>query len=299
MPLGFYDAHPSCESQDRKSVPRCLYPGAVSVPLVVAASALLVALLGLVDHVTGPELGLSLFYLVPVGFAASRGGLPVGLSIAGLAAGTWGLADFTSGHVYSRPELLYWNAAIRAGIFSTHAFLVVRLRRELAKESRLARTDSLTGLLNSRGFVAAAQPALEQARARRVPVALLYLDLDDFKGVNDRWGHHVGSQAIEVGGHALAGAVRATDFAARLGGDEFAALLVGADESAARAVGERVWSAIGSAMAQNGWRVTASVGLAVFRAPAPDLQTMIRRADSLMYEAKNGGKNRISLAVEP
>ena len=165
-------------------------------------------------------------------------------------------------------------------------------RLELRERLRLqAITDSLTGLLNRRGFLDWGKRVLENARRDGRPMALLYLDLDRFKLVNDTMGHSVGDKLLEETAERLRFAVRRQDLLARLGGDEFAALIEG-DSEAALKVASRIRQVVGEPLNLDGktFRVEASVGIALFPDDGDDLEELMRKGDLAMYEAKRSRK---------
>ena len=186
-------------------------------------------------------------------------------------------------------------------------FFVVNLRditrrKQLEEELRhSAFHDALTGLPNRAMFMDLL--GREVARARRNSehrFALLYLDLDEFKAVNDRLGHQAGDQLLVAVADRLRACMRATDMAARLGGDEFAVLasdLAGPGE--AERLGHRILEALGMPVLLGGERLSASasIGVAVPSAPVPDAQDVIRQADAAMYRAKQRGKRRVEVQV--
>ena len=181
--------------------------------------------------------------------------------------------------------------------------LIARLRDSLVATvgelTERARVDSLTGLLNRRALIERA--ALEFARSRRsgTPVAMLLIDVDDFKSLNDRHGHVAGDHALRRVANAISGETREIDAVARLGGDEFAVLLPGAAAKDGESVAKRLLGAIedpagGGAMLGH----SVSVGVAV--GPPADhlLETLWRDADRAMYEAKRRGGGRVARASE-
>jgi diguanylate cyclase (GGDEF)-like protein len=158
-----------------------------------------------------------------------------------------------------------------------------------------ASTDLLTGLANGAEFRDRLQLALTRTEDRAGDVAVLYLDLDDFKDVNDTLGHAGGDALLEVVAERLRQVVRSEDLVARVGGDEFAVLFQGPEALAhAMTVGERAVHALAAPVGVNGTfvRVGASVGLATSN-DGTDLDGLMREADEAMYTAKRLGKNRI------
>jgi diguanylate cyclase (GGDEF)-like protein len=175
-----------------------------------------------------------------------------------------------------------------------------RRNRDLA---RLAETDGLTGLLNRRGFDAAIDRAVRQARRTRQPLSVMLLDLDHFKALNDALGHQVGDDVLRHFGMVLsAAAQRRDDVAARYGGEEFALILPNTDAAGAQEVARRLQStlALASIFHPSGidGLVTASVGI-VSAAPdhLPEPEMLVAQADAALYRAKHAGRNRFATYV--
>jgi diguanylate cyclase (GGDEF)-like protein len=257
----------------------------------------LVGLIGVVDYATGSEWSWSVFYLAPVALVTWFGGRRAGLFLAGASAATWVVADLAAGHHYARATMALWNGGVTALFFLSVPFVLAALHEALRREQALARTDVVTGVANPRAFAELA--ALELGRSRRygTPLALAYLDLDDFKRVNDTLGHSAGNDLLLTVAAALRRGVRDIDHVARLGGDEFALLLTDANEAESRRVLDRVTAVLTQAMA--GFRVAASfsTGVAVFLTAPDSVDEVIRKADGLMYEVKRGGKNAVRYRV--
>jgi diguanylate cyclase (GGDEF)-like protein/PAS domain S-box-containing protein len=167
----------------------------------------------------------------------------------------------------------------------------------------LADHDPLTGLLNRRGFVRELTTQLGHARRYGGGGAVLFLDIDDFKYVNDTLGHSAGDEVISGVARVVGERLRDTDVFARLGGDEFAVLLPHATLTDARTLSLSVLEAVKEAHAvillECGRRVTVSIGVSAFPAPAGDLAAddILVDADLAMYEAKEAGKDRIAVAT--
>ncbi len=169
--------------------------------------------------------------------------------------------------------------------------------RNLAVAEIRAATDGLTGLPNKRAVTDALKRTFAQATMTKVPLALLLLDLDHFKQVNDQYGHAAGDQVLAGVGTALRSVLRARDFAGRNGGEEFAVLLPDTDIAAALEIAERVRAAIAEVtLPGTGVPVTVSIGVAGFPGHASTLERLDRLADAALYVAKRQGRNRVELA---
>lgn len=162
----------------------------------------------------------------------------------------------------------------------------------------LASHDSLTGLLNRRAFHELATQMLKSAHRRKEPAALIMLDLDHFKQVNDRYGHLEGDHVLKMVAEALKATARENDIVARHGGEEFVMAMTGVDEAESLVAAERVRTAI-AALTDTKCRITASLGVAAFtpgvqkRDVAQILEEMLCQADKALYAAKNHGRNQV------
>jgi diguanylate cyclase (GGDEF)-like protein len=169
--------------------------------------------------------------------------------------------------------------------------------RNLAVAEIRAATDGLTGLPNKRAVTDAMKRLFAQASTTASPLALLLIDLDHFKQINDQWGHPVGDQVLASIGTVLRSALRARDFAGRNGGEEFAVLLPDTGVPAALEIAERVRAAVAEiSLPGADVSVTASLGVVGFPDHASTLDRLERLADAALYIAKRGGRNRVELA---
>jgi diguanylate cyclase (GGDEF)-like protein len=164
----------------------------------------------------------------------------------------------------------------------------------LDRLARQAVTDPLTGLRNRRGFMAEAATALARCERAGQEAAVIMIDLDRFKSINDVHGHAAGDAVLRAAAAAVRAELRAGDLPGRLGGEEFALLLPDADLDAARATAERLRAALTAAVPHpGGARVTASFGVAPVR---HGLEVALGVADSALYQAKLGGRDRVEVA---
>jgi diguanylate cyclase (GGDEF)-like protein len=249
--------------------------------------------IGFADYWTGHELTIFIFYIVPVAFVASFGGIWPGLAISLASALAWLLADLLASRQYSHSFIPYWNAAMRLCMLS----IVVILQSALTREKYSARTDDLTGLANRKHFFEVAMQEIQRALRYNQPFSAAYIDIDNFKGVNDRHGHAAGDALLRSVGSTIMENIRSVDFAARLGGDEFAILLTQADAESARTVISKLKRLLDETMSRKQWPVTFSFGVVTFLKAPSSADELLGMADKLMYDAKAGGKNAVQYAI--
>jgi diguanylate cyclase (GGDEF)-like protein len=221
-------------------------------------------------------------------------GAPAGLLAVRLLQGT---AEGSARAVVAADVPLFLYVTISTMVvFAAFGFVLGRQADELV---RRLETDPLTGLLNRRAV--SERLAREQDRARRYPqpVAVLLIDVDRLKAINDRGGHAAGDVALRGIGEAITGGLRAADTGCRFGGDEFAVMAPEADDDAARALAERIRSLVELIALPEGSGVTVSIGVAGAAAGEPWTPSgILERADRALYEAKTRGRNRVVLDKE-
>jgi diguanylate cyclase (GGDEF)-like protein len=225
------------------------------------------------------------------------------LLAAGAPLGLMFMRRFVVGDRVSFTEDIRRDLATYAYVTASTTLAFVLVGRALGRyEDRLVRlsvTDGMTGLLNARAFHARLQEEIERSKRSGAPLTLLLLDLDHLKLLNDRYGHSVGDRALEKIARAIQHEMRSIDVGGRLGGDEFGLLAVGTGSSAARTVADRVQNTIGREMDEGlGFAVTASIGLVTFepgRAQLAEARELTRAADTALYVAKRGGRNRVAV----
>ena len=268
------------------------------------------ALVGFLDYVTGPWMSFALLYVAPVLAASWWLGRGPGLVAAVASSLCWFAAE-TWGHRGETLRVLLWNSGSRFVMLLAMAAMTVRIRGDqhrlrainrrlaelLGSAERLARTDALTGLANARAFTERLRQELARAQRDHTPLCLAYIDVDNFKRVNDAHGHAAGDELLRNIAQAIRETVRASDVAARIGGDEFAVLFVGARDDAAEAAAQRLLASlvrIGELYPD--LKLGASIGMARYPTPAATAEEMIRDADAAMYEAKRRGRGRVVLS---
>lgn len=253
-----------------------------------------VALIGLIDHLSGPDLAFSLFYFAVIVLVSWKTTLPCALAGALAISLVWLAADwFTPGAPST--AILLWNAVMRLAVLVGLGIIVYRLKSALGSERALARTDFLTGVLNARAFAEVAAVEISRARRYRRPVTVAYVDLDDFKKVNDRFGHTFGNDVLRNVASTIRHNLRDSDVVSRVGGDEFVVLLPETNRQDAEVVLTKLQAALSGTKLRDDVSITCSVGATVLHPPPPELDAVISLADALMYRAKNAGKNRLHL----
>jgi diguanylate cyclase (GGDEF)-like protein len=248
--------------------------------------------LGLLRTSTDAEYAFASAAILPVILVAWLGGRREGLIMAILAAGMWVGADLLAHRQFSANWVPMVNGLTRLGTYVLIAYLTSKLKELLLHEQEMASQDALTGLLNRRAFFAEGEAEVDRSRRYGHGLAVAFLDLDDFKQLNDRQGHQTGDQALKAVSKALREAMRSTDRIARLGGDEFAVLLPEINYSAAAEAGQKIGTAIDMAMRPFP-PVGVSVGVVWFDQVRDNFPAMLNAADDLMYEIKQHGKHGV------
>jgi diguanylate cyclase (GGDEF)-like protein len=265
--------------------------------ILIATCLSMVGVIGTIDHLTGSEMSLSIFYLMPIGTAAWYGNRKLGMWMSVVSAIVWVVTDFTAEHTYRYAIMPFWNATVRFGFFVIVSHLVSSQRSQLRREIESALIDHLTGIKNTKGFLSETDILWDLATRHGHTSSLAYLDLDNFKDVNDTYGHAEGDAVLTAVAAAVADSVRSTDVVGRLGGDEFALFLPETSSVGAAHVLQRVQERVRHLARERGWPIALSVGVLVVRPPYPLFALALRAADELMYRAKRAGKNHV--VIEP
>jgi len=265
--------------------------------VLLTGAAAWIVLTGVFDVYTGIEYRIYPAYFLPICLVGWRLGHPTTLAAAWLSAFTWFVASRIGGLQYSSTTVWVVNTITLGASFSIVGFLMVVARKSYFIAHAQSRTDSLTGLLNSRAFTHEAGRLIALCDRHHRPVTVAFIDLDEFKQVNDRLGHAAGDEVLANVAAALVAAGRETDVVARLGGDEFALLLPETDAKGAVIVLERVRANVALILAGGKVTVTASIGAITSDIGKKDIAELLRLADRQLYLSKGDGKNRVTAAV--
>ena len=198
--------------------------------------------------------------------------------------------------IYSQEEL---TARLAEAMARTESALQ-ELQHTNQKLERLAATDPLTGAANRRQFIESVEAEIGRAKRGGAPFSLLALDLDNFKAINDSYGHQIGDEVLRRFVQTCLEAIRPYDGVARVGGEEFMVLLPQSLLEAARTIGERVRAAIAHSAFEAGIgrlvEVTVSIGVSQFGRDGDTIDTLLRVADERLYRAKHQGRNCVVAA---
>ena len=268
-----------------------------SKSIFISFGIFLVLVIGVIRYLTGPELALSLFFLFPIALVTWQVGRWAGILISIASTLSWLVADLLMLGSFSNAFIPYLNETFRLVVFLIITHTVFELRTALENLRELAGTDPLTSVANRRAFHNLANMELNKARRYQTPISVLYLDIDNFKQINDNFGHPTGDKLLGAVARTIKNNIRAIDLVARLGGDEFGILLAETAADSAALVAEKLTKKLLELMQDNGWPVTLSVGAVTFEILPDSVDEMISTADSQMYIAKKHGKNRIQYKI--
>ena len=255
----------------------------------------LVVAVGAAEIRSGFEPSLLSLYLIPVGLAAWAARPRTAYALAAAAATL--PAPFSALAGEPVDGAVIWSVLSNFALLAILVLLLTTLRRRLSDEAVFAATDSLTGLLNRGSFISRLDAELARAARYGGAFTLAYVDLDNFKTVNDLEGHDAGDELLRRVADALRSSTRQTDVLGRLGGDEFAAVLPEITGGATGSVLENLRKQLIRAMAKGGWPVTFSIGAVTFEAPVDTSREALRVADAAMYTVKRSGKDGIHHVV--
>jgi diguanylate cyclase (GGDEF)-like protein len=253
---------------------------------------LLTLLVYWIDVITPPEARFGILYIIPVLLVTWTEGLAWGILFAVV---TTGFREAIAWVQMPADTAMLWRVLTGGGYLAVLGVAMAglqTLRRREAQLARLVTQDSLTNVLNARAF--ADRLGLELDRNRRYPrpLALMYMDLDNFKVINDTHGHQTGDAVLRLVAEAMRSSVRQADVVGRLGGDEFAVLMPETDAQLADAAAKRLITGLRNVF-KGTPNVTASIGVVSCTGTGASTDDLLRRADQAMYDAKKSGKDRV------
>jgi diguanylate cyclase (GGDEF)-like protein len=263
---------------------------------VTTLALVLTAVVAAVDRWLVHETFLSVFYLVPIAIAAWHANFRAGLALCLVSSAIMVALDLPMDPGIPSRLASVWNGAAHLAFFCIVAYLLSQQKKHFEEEKTLGRTDYLTGVLNRRAFLEQFQYLLNLATRLRSPITIAYIDVDDFKAINDGHGHDTGDQVLKTVASAIKNFCRRTDLIARLGGDEFAIVFPDTGQEAAQIIIEKIHDAI-QTTSSGPVHVSCSVGVVTFVRLPESIEIAIQIADELMYSVKTKGKNATAFSI--
>jgi diguanylate cyclase (GGDEF)-like protein len=262
--------------------------------LAIGLASILVV--GILDYLAGSQIPLTVIYLLPIFMVAWQAGEGAGLLLALLGTATWWAASRYTGRLPTSSLAVLWQLLSMAAMAGAAAVLAARLHKARSRTQALSLVDFLTGALNSRAFYNILENEHRKSARYERPMTLVYIGLDHFKRINDRFGHTTGDTVLLKVARSMMKCLRATDRVARLGGDEFIVLLPETGREAARKVVPKICERLAMEMEDNGWPITLSVSVITYIRVPPSAREMIKMSEKLMRVVKKGGKNAVRYA---
>ena len=266
-------------------------------PLLLLLVIGLVFLIGWIRFLTGPEFAFSFLYLLPIITVTWLAGIHWGILISVLSTFSWLLADLSMIDRFSRSYIPLVNESFRLMVFLFMVVVITKHKKILETQKEMAMLDPLTDVANRRAFLQLARTEIDRSRRYNHPFSVMVIDIDNFKQINDVFGHHTGDDLLTNVVETIKHHVRAIDIVARFGGDEFVVLLVRTGEKSAALVTRKLRKRLLGTMQRKQWQVTFSIGLATYHTMPDTVDESIKAADELMYQVKHNGKNDIRHAV--
>lgn len=263
---------------------------------ITAVALMLCVVVGVGDAISGPEYSLVPFYLIPVILAAWFVGRRVSYLLSCASALAWLVADMAGKHMYQLTFALLWNDFMELLLFLLTGMIISALKGALDRENGMARTDHLTNLPNRRHYYELVTAEMRRNHRYEEPFTVAYIDIDNFKTVNDTMGHAEGDKLLRLVGTIIVAAVRNTDTVARIGGDEFALLFPETAGESALTVAAKVRQQLKKDV-ESLWLVTFSMGLVIYLKSPSTIDEVIGRADRLMYQVKEESKDALRWEV--
>ncbi|MDJ0509710.1 MAG: diguanylate cyclase [Crocosphaera sp.] len=264
---------------------------------IISFSLVLVIIITLIDYLIQIDLGISIFYLIPILLVTWYTNRKLSFLFCFICSLAWFAAEIT----ISRNTNLWieeWNATVRFSFFLILSSLLSELKNAYEREKKLARIDNLTGAFNRRYFREILQEEIERFDRYHHSFTLAYFDVDNFKMVNDKFGHSRGDDLLITITETIKFSIRQTDVLSRLGGDEFAVLLLEIKGENTNMVLKRIQEELSDIIKKTKLPISFSIGAITYYQTPKSVDHAIEEVDRLMYKIKKTGKNGIQHTVK-
>jgi diguanylate cyclase (GGDEF)-like protein len=235
--------------------------------------------------------------VIPVLLASWYGGVKTGTAIAIISAISLFITNYTLASFHINNSSALYDSIIALAAYIFISTIVTNFRKVHSVEVVAADTDTLTGVSSSRKFYSELENEILRSRRYGHTLSLAYIDIDNFKIINDTLGHPVGDELLVQLSKSLLMSLRATDIVARLGGDEFVCLLPETEQDEAKLAILKAEKALKNTIKVHNWNVSFSIGVVTFDTVPHDSAQAVKLADDLMYQVKGGNKNDIAYRV--
>jgi len=269
------------------------YRSELSESRLMALGSLAVGIIGIFDWLVENQLPFSMLYLVPIMLVTWFGGMRSGIKTSVASALVSLLGYLITNRFHFDLSASYWASTVKLGFFLIVVPMLWVLKSTLEHQQQFGRTDFLTGVPNRRSFIEAAKTEISRAQRYGHPLTVIYIDLNNFKMINDRFGHATGDKLLRWLAQAIREKIRETDLLARLGGDEFVILLPETDSEVAELVVQRLQGVSVPVTQEKGGAMLFSMGVVTFLESPASMEEMLSFADKIMYSAKQDGKTGI------
>jgi len=259
----------------------------------IVAGLIIIILLGFIDLRIDYRLNLSIFYILPIILVTWSAGYKIGLIFSFICSCFWFLESYFSYFLQYPTPIIMWNLTVRLVFF----IIIVLIIHFFKNERRNARYDFLTKIPNRRYFDELLYTEMQRSMRYKHPMTIVYMDVDDFKIVNDKHGHQTGDNLLRIVASVIKRNIRSTDVAARLGGDEFGIILIETNKKAALEITQKLKEKLIRSMEEAVFPVTFSFGVVTFKKFPSTPREILKLADDCMYRAKKEGKNKIRQKV--
>jgi diguanylate cyclase (GGDEF)-like protein len=196
-------------------------------------------------------------------------------------------------------HILYWNTTMLLCFFLVFTIVLSVLKNVMENEKNVARIDDLTGVGNRRFFYESANIEISRVSRNKHSFTVAYIDIDNFKVINDLFGHSTGDSLLRLVAETIKNNIRVSDLVARLGGDEYAVLLSETGYDSAQLAIRRIQKSLLGVIQENGWSVTFSIGVVPFITPPNSVDEIVKKIDQVMYLVKNGRKDSTCHVIFP
>jgi len=260
-------------------------------------SILMILIIAGIDIASGNLIVSGPFFVLPILLASWYGSKRSGILLAIFSTAVWVISRTLINSYNFNLEPIIYDGISHFVAYSLLAIMITNFRSVHRFEVVAADTDKLTNILNLRGFYAKLGNELLRSIRYKHIFSLAYIDIDNFKNINDSLGHSIGDKLLVDVAKCLKSTLRTTDTVARLGGDEFVCLLPETASEAARKAFSKVTEMLSKSMGSHKWAVSFSIGIVTFETPPDDIIEAIKIADDLMYNVKKGKKNNIAYRI--